>query len=91
MLTKRQKFLIVFLGYTFMSIALELYAVLDGKSWTEPWTELIVKFIPRIIGVPLVLAFSMWLSVHFLSRYWHHPILSPRPKSTRHVYGPDCN
>jgi ethanolamine transporter EutH len=79
-MTKRQRWLIIFLGTTLTAIAEELVSVLDGKGWTEPWTELIIKFIPRVVGAPAIVLFGLWLMTHFLSRYWHHPLLTPGKK-----------
>lgn len=56
-------------------LGMELWAVLDGVSWTEPFTDIVVGAIPRGVGVPLVTGFSVWLTIHFVSRWYGHPTL----------------
>lgn len=56
-------------------LGMELWAVLDGASWTEPFTDIVVGAIPAGVGVPLVTGFSIWLVIHFVSRWLGHPEL----------------
>jgi len=56
-------------------LGMELFAVLDGQSWTEPFTDITVGFIPAGVGIPLVTGFTVWMEVHFVSRWLGHPTL----------------
>lgn len=56
-------------------LGMELFSVLDGQSWTEPFTDIVVGAVPRAVGVPLVTGFSVWLMIHFVSRWYGHPRL----------------
>jgi len=56
-------------------LGMELFAVLDGQSWTEPFTDIVVGFIPSGVGIPLVIFFTVWMQVHFVSRWLGHPTL----------------
>lgn len=74
MRSKRLQWTVGFLTVTATAIAMELFAVLDGQSATQPWTDLLVGFLPAGVGIPVVLGFSAWLCVHFISRWLHHPV-----------------
>lgn len=63
-----------FLAVTFAAVAMEVYSVVDGRSWTRPWTDLIVGALPAGVGIPLVIGFASWLCVHFISRWLGHPL-----------------
>lgn len=63
------------LGAFVVWLGMELVAVLDGKPWTEPFTDIVVGFIPAGVGIPLVTGFSTWLEIHFVSRWLGHPVL----------------
>jgi hypothetical protein len=62
-------------------LGLEVWAVADGQSWTEPFTDITVGFIPAAVGIPLVVGFATWLQVHFISRWLGHPVLTRRRAS----------
>lgn len=86
-MTKRTEATIPFLAVTFAAIAMELWYVLDGKSWTRPWTDLIVGFLPAGVGIPLVIGFSTWLCVHFISRWLGHPVMMDSRPPEREGHG----
>lgn len=73
-MTRRAEWILAFLGVTFTAVGMEIYAVADGKSYTQPWTDLLVGFLPAGVGIPLVIGFSIWLCVHFISRWLGHPV-----------------
>jgi hypothetical protein len=58
-----------FLVTTLAAVGLELYATFDGNGSTEPWTDLIVRYVPADIAAALVGALVLWLPVHFYRRY----------------------
>lgn len=49
---------------------MELWASFDGNPATDPWTDLIVAYIPMEITALAVGGLSLWLAVHFGLRYW---------------------
>jgi hypothetical protein len=59
-----------FLGLTALVILMELFASFDGSANTDPWTELIVTYIPAEIAFAAIGALCLWLIVHFGLRYW---------------------
>lgn len=88
-MTKREEWVIGFLGVTFTAVAMEVFSVVDGLTWTRPWTDLIVGFLPAGVGIPLVIGFSTWLCVHFISRWLGHPVMmdSRPPEGEGHGKG----
>ena len=58
-----------FLSVTAAAIAMELLAVFDNNDNTEPWTTLIITYIPSWIGLPLIGGFAIWLFHHFYKWY----------------------
>lgn len=66
----RTRWRAAFLSVTALAIVLELVAVLDGRPDTEPWTDLIVTYVPMEVTALAVAGLSGWLAVHFGVRYW---------------------
>ncbi|HET9788329.1 MAG TPA: hypothetical protein VFP47_14425 [Pyrinomonadaceae bacterium] len=60
---------VAFLGITALAIAMELWASFDGNPYTEPWTDLIVAYIPGEIIALAIGGLATWLAVHFIKRY----------------------
>lgn len=60
---------IVFLGVTFLAIAMELVAGLwHPAGWTIPWTEYLARYVPWPIQLVAYVALATWLPFHF----WRH-------------------
>jgi hypothetical protein len=67
--TRRAGWRIAFLTTTALAIGEELYASLDGNGSTEPWTDLVVRYVPWEAAVALLAALLVWLPIHFYARY----------------------
>lgn len=65
----KTKWRIGFLGVTVLAIAMELYASFDGNPETEPWTWLIIGYIPSWVTFSAITGLFIWLIVHFARRY----------------------
>lgn len=59
-----------FLSVTALAVIMELFASFDGNPNTEPWTQLIVKYIPGELAFAGIGALVLWLPVHFGIRYY---------------------
>jgi hypothetical protein len=75
----RNRWRIAFLTVTGVALAMELVASFDGNPDTDPWTELIVTYIPMEITVAAIGGLSLWLAVHFGLRYWRRQRDRARP------------
>jgi len=60
----------VFLGLTALVLGMEVWASVDGDPETDPWTDLIVQYIPGEVTAVLIGGLALWLPVHFGLRYW---------------------
>jgi hypothetical protein len=69
-MTKRTMWRVGFLGVTGLAIAAEIYSVVDGSDDTEPWTDLITKYIPGEVTGAAIGGLALWLAIHFGIRYW---------------------
>lgn len=58
-----------FLGVTGLAVALELWASFDGNPSTEPWTDMIVTYVPGEVTALAIGGLVTWLTVHFIKRY----------------------
>lgn len=58
-----------FLGVTALAIGAELWASFDGNDQTEPWTDLIVAYVPGEVTALAIGGLATWLAVHFIKRY----------------------
>ena len=58
-----------FLGLTGLVLGMECFAAWDGNTDTDPWTELIVAYIPDEVAAVGIGGLSLWLMVHFGRRY----------------------
>lgn len=67
-----------FLGVTVLAVVLELVAAFDGSDATDPWTDLIVTYIPWEITAVLIGGLAFWLPLHFGVRYWRRRRKDPR-------------
>lgn len=71
-----------FLGLTALVVAMELWASFDSNPDTDPWTDLIVAYVPAEVTIAAVGALVLWLPVHFGLRYWRkHREEHARPRS----------
>lgn len=66
----RNRWRLAFLGVTALAIVMELWASFDGNPGTDPWTDLIVAYIPAEITALAIAGLAGWLAVHFGLRYW---------------------
>lgn len=69
-MSRRSWWRAVFLGATGAAILMEIVASVDGNPHTEPWTSLIVQYIPAEITFLGIGGLTVWLFVHFGRRYW---------------------
>lgn len=70
------KWRIGFLGVTLLALAMEVYAVFDGDGATEPWTGLIIQYIPEWITFSVIAVFCIWAALHF--KKWYKIIKAKR-------------
>lgn len=61
---------IAFLGLTAVVIGMEIWASADGDPNTDPWTDLIVAYVPGEVTALAIAGLCGWLAVHFGVRYW---------------------
>ena len=61
---------IAFLGLTLLLLGMEGWAAWDNNDDTEPWTDLIVKYVPGEVFALVFAGLFGWLIVHFGLRYW---------------------
>lgn len=66
---KRNLWRSVFLGATGLAIAMEVFAAVDGNPSTEPWTSLIVQYVPAEVTFLAIGGLTTWLFIHFGKRY----------------------
>lgn len=69
-MSRRAAWRAVFLGLTAFVLGMEVWASVDGDPETEPWTDLIVQYIPGEVTAVLIGGLMLWLPVHFGLRYW---------------------
>lgn len=65
----RNRWRAAFLGLTALVIVLELFASFDGDPNTDPWTDLIVTYVPAEVTAVAIGGLCLWLVVHFTLRY----------------------
>ncbi len=58
-----------FLAVTLAALGLELWASFDGSDATEPWTDLLVEYVPGEVAAAVIGALVLWLPIHFWLRY----------------------
>ena len=66
----RWRYRLPFLTFTALAIVTECWFAWDGDPETEPWTELIVQYIPDEVTMLAIGGLFLWLLVHFGKRYW---------------------
>ena len=69
-MSRRTAWRVVFLGLTALVLGMEVWASADGDPETDPWTDLIVQYIPGEVTAVLIGGLMFWLPVHFGLRYW---------------------
>lgn len=68
-MNRKHAFRWAFLTVTAAAIGLELWASFDSSPATEPWTDLIVTYVPGEVTAVAIGGLSLWLVVHFGRRY----------------------
>lgn len=58
-----------FLAVTALAIIAECWAAWDGNPDTDPWTDLIVRYVPWELALAVFGALLLWAPVHFYVRY----------------------
>lgn len=58
-----------FLAVTALALVAELVASFDSSANTDPWTDLIVAYVPMEVTLAAIGALGLWLPAHFLIRY----------------------
>jgi hypothetical protein len=76
----RDAWLCTFLAITALAIMLELLAAFDGDPNTDPWTDLIVKYVPMEVTFAVIGALCAWLPLHFGIRYWRRSRRDSKPQ-----------
>jgi hypothetical protein len=66
----RNRWRLAFLGVTALAIVMECWASWDGNPQTDPWTDIIVAYVPGEITALVIAGLAGWLAVHFGLRYW---------------------
>lgn len=69
-MSKRSAWRWAFLSLTAVVLGMELWAGFDGSDQTDPWTDMIVTYVPGEVTAVAVGGLSLWLVVHFGLRYW---------------------
>lgn len=69
-MTQRGWWRVSFLGLTALVLGMEVFASVDGNPETEPWTDLLVSYVPGEFTFAAIGALVLWLPVHFGLRYW---------------------
>ena len=79
--SRRAWWTVVFLGVTAVAVGMELWASFDGDASTDPWTDLIVRYVPGEVTALLIGGLCLWLIVHFGLRYWrrHKAVVGQKP------------
>lgn len=69
-MSRRNWWRVAFLGLTALVIGMEFWAAWDGNEDTDPWTDLIVAYVPDEVFALVFTGLVGWLVVHFGRRYW---------------------
>ena len=65
----KYKWRLAFLGVTALAIAMELFSIFDGNAETEPWTTLIITYIPEWAFWTFLVGGVAWVVMHFKKWY----------------------
>lgn len=68
-MSQRSWWRVAFLGLTAVVLGMEVFAAVDGNEQTDPWTDLIVTYIPGELFALAFTGLAGWLGVHFGRRY----------------------
>lgn len=68
-MTSRNWWRVAFLGLTTLVLGMELWAGFDGNASTDPWTDMLVAYVPAEVVFAAIGALALWLPVHFGIRY----------------------
>lgn len=69
-MSRRALWRALFLGATGLALGMEVYASADGDPQTDPWTDLLVQYVPGEVTAIAIGGLALWLPVHFGLRYW---------------------
>lgn len=58
-----------FLAVTALALGMEIFASADGDEQTDPWTDMIVTYVPGEVTTAAIGGLTLWLMVHFGKRY----------------------
>lgn len=64
-MSKRSGWRWAFLGLTVVVLVMEGVAAWDGNDHTDPWTDLLVEYVPGEVIFAMIGALMLWLPVHF--------------------------
>ena len=68
-MTRRTLARVAFLTVTAGAIAMELWYAFDGDKDTEPYTTLIVDYVPGPVTAAVILFLMWWVPTHFRDAY----------------------
>lgn len=68
-MTRRALWRVAFLAVTALALVMECWAAWDGNPATDPWTDLIVAYVPWELALAVFGALLLWLPAHFVRRY----------------------
>lgn len=60
---------VLFLAVTAGALTMECWAAWDGNPETDPWTDMIVRYVPAELTLAVIGALVAWVPVHFFVRY----------------------
>lgn len=68
-MNRKTIFRTVFLSVTAVAVGLEVLAATDSSSDTEPWTHLVVDYVPAPLALAFFLYLGRWVYLHFVDAY----------------------
>lgn len=68
-MTSRTVKRIVFLALTAATVGMEIWFATDGDPASEPWTSLLVEFVPGPVTAVAIVVLLWWLPPHMLDAY----------------------
>lgn len=73
-MSAKTRWTIVIVGTFLTWLGEEIWALADASPNTQPFTDIVVHYVPRVVGIPSMVFFALWLGVHFISRWLGHPV-----------------
>lgn len=65
----RNRWRFAFLAVTALAIVMECWASWDGNPNTDPWTDLLTRYVPAEVTFAAIGALALWVPIHFGIRY----------------------